>query len=818
MRDIKINVEVVGDEAAKGKLAAVDAVVDKIGATTESAGRTVATFSIDTQKVLAAAAVGLQALDLSTKVNKYVTDAGKIADAMAATGVKSAESFQRIVFAAKLGGAEMPAVVASFTKMNDALGNGSKPTLAALDALGLTFAQLKQLAPDQQFIAIGNAVSQLQDPNKQIALLNDLMGRGGKDLLPAFKAGLEEVGAAAPVMSDAVVAAGDKAGDRFDTLQEQMDTLRARALSPILEMFISLPESVQIGVAGLREFLPSLTSLSLAVMAAGGPKAAFVALTGAITTAGSTALGLITGAGAALGTFLTTTLPAAFTATVAFLGPQGLIALGLLALAGIWAIWGDDITAIVKRVYGAIKEWLADKFAAVVDTVKAKVDAVTGFFRGMYDAVVGNSYVPDMVEGIRAEFGRLDSVMVAPAEGAISKVLSLFSDLKSGGGSILGNLLGGLIGGKGTGGSALDGALGGLATTGLTKAFNAAAPQILNVLGMGLSTTLGAMLPGIGAALGPLLTKGLGAAWNGIKSLFGGPSEAEQQGREIAAAFRSGIADTLTDTQRLEAGNEAWKLSVIGVRDAYLAAGKTEQDALEAMDRLWKAEVRGAGAVQAEIETINRVIGTGTVGAVHAAESAAVSAITVVTETAEERIARLWSVALTGANPNYGTGAGDGSPGIPGSNNVRLIDFLAANINPKGSANYNDIHRWKDVMNLNEFGENITDPGLLAERQNKLDNEARNYIADNPHLFPGRALGGPVTAGRPYRVGEWGAELFVPRTNGTIVPAGAGAGGLSITIGALTVDTSMTEAEFSRRSADALSQELRRRGVRFARA
>jgi len=37
-----------------------------------------------------------------------------------------------------------------------------------------------------------------------------------------------------------------------------------------------------------------------------------------------------------------------------------------------------------------------------------------------------------------------------------------------------------------------------------------------------------------------------------------------------------------------------------------------------------------------------------------------------------------------------------------------------------------------------------------------------------PHLVPGRATGGPVTAGRPYIVGEKEAELFVPAQSGHI--------------------------------------------------
>ena len=40
--------------------------------------------------------------------------------------------------------------------------------------------------------------------------------------------------------------------------------------------------------------------------------------------------------------------------------------------------------------------------------------------------------------------------------------------------------------------------------------------------------------------------------------------------------------------------------------------------------------------------------------------------------------------------------------------------------------------------------------------------------------MPGRATGGPVSAGRPYVVGERGAELFVPSSGGRIERIGGG--------------------------------------------
>jgi phage-related minor tail protein len=47
---------------------------------------------------------------------------------------------------------------------------------------------------------------------------------------------------------------------------------------------------------------------------------------------------------------------------------------------------------------------------------------------------------------------------------------------------------------------------------------------------------------------------------------------------------------------------------------------------------------------------------------------------------------------------------------------------------------------------------------------------------------PGRATGGPVSAGRAYRVGERGPETFVPTASGRIEAAGGGVRNIAITV------------------------------------
>jgi phage-related minor tail protein len=47
---------------------------------------------------------------------------------------------------------------------------------------------------------------------------------------------------------------------------------------------------------------------------------------------------------------------------------------------------------------------------------------------------------------------------------------------------------------------------------------------------------------------------------------------------------------------------------------------------------------------------------------------------------------------------------------------------------------------------------------------------------------PGKAIGGPVSPGRPYRVGERGPELFVPTSSGRIEAASQGGRDIRMTI------------------------------------
>lgn len=122
--------------------------------------------------------------------------------------------------------------------------------------------------------------------------------------------------------------------------------------------------------------------------------------------------------------------------------------------------------------------------------------------------------------------------------------------------------------------------------------------DITKKLGDTLGGALNAMLPGLGALMGPLLS--------GIKKLFSGPSKEELAGRDLVATMEEELAGMANAVQRAEAGNEAWKLTVIVLRDAYKELGYTEQQAMADAERLWKSSKDGGEDAQAVVDELKK--------------------------------------------------------------------------------------------------------------------------------------------------------------------------------------------------------------------
>lgn len=94
-----------------------------------------------------------------------------------------------------------------------------------------------------------------------------------------------------------------------------------------------------------------------------------------------------------------------------------------------WSRGWTAVSEIVGTAVGEIGRWIKEKLAAIFDWLGEKLETVKGWFKGLYDSVVGGSYIPDMVDGIIREMGRLEDGFVKPAEDATKQVGNSFDGL-----------------------------------------------------------------------------------------------------------------------------------------------------------------------------------------------------------------------------------------------------------------------------------------------------------------------------------------------------------------------------------------------------
>jgi TP901 family phage tail tape measure protein len=184
----------------------------------------------------------------------------------------------------------------------------------------------------------------------------------------------------------------------LDASQPFLDVLAGMA-----NTFAAMPKPLQTAVIGIA-----------ALAAALGP---MLIVAGAVVSSFGALAALAGGIGISLAALA---IPVAL-AVVAF---GALVAAGV-AIVDNWRI----IKYEVSRMVDSIRDALVNRFNAIVESVRGKVDAVTGFFRNMYEAVVGSSYVPDMIEGIGQHFRRLHDLMVIPAELATDVVSAEMRDM-----------------------------------------------------------------------------------------------------------------------------------------------------------------------------------------------------------------------------------------------------------------------------------------------------------------------------------------------------------------------------------------------------
>jgi hypothetical protein len=171
-------------------------------------------------------------------VFRAASNSVKFGDDLAKAAQKSgiaANAFTELAHAAKLSDIDLGALSVGLKKMQVTLseaGSGSKSAQQTLTALGLTFARLKDLKPDQQFELLADRIAQLQSPADRTRAAVELFGRAGADLLPLFEQGAAGIRAfrqeaieAGKSFSEADLAKFQEVDIAFKRLNSSIETL-----------------------------------------------------------------------------------------------------------------------------------------------------------------------------------------------------------------------------------------------------------------------------------------------------------------------------------------------------------------------------------------------------------------------------------------------------------------------------------------------------------------------------------------------------------------------------------------------------------------
>lgn len=281
--------------------------------------------------------------------------------------------------------------------------NGSKEVNDKFRQLGISANQLADLPLDEQFIAVADAISQVQSPADRTALALDLLGRTGTRMLPLLRsrAGglkelLEEAQAVGAVISkedaDRATQAGDAISAALTGIKNAIRAVGAAFLPEIQTIkeftgiIIEGAGQVRQWIADHRQLVMAVTAGAVALVAGGIALAGFGIAVSLVGTGIGVAIGLVKGLVAVV---------------LALTTPLGLVAAGLGALGYLWATQTESGQQFVESTKAGLVE--------LAETARTT-------FEGIADAVKGGDFglaFEIALTGIQLEWAKLTRFMTA---------------------------------------------------------------------------------------------------------------------------------------------------------------------------------------------------------------------------------------------------------------------------------------------------------------------------------------------------------------------------------------------------------------------
>ena len=203
-----------------------------------------------------ASAVASGLLDLEDRVEKLGNTADKL-------GV-SFEFIQTLEEAGNRSGVSIESVSSAFGRLQKTLAGADEESKAATEALGrlgISFANLENLSPEEQIRLIGEQLQGIDDPAKRTAAAMQIFGKSGADLLPFF-ANLGPAADDIERLGGALTKVDRRQIDDFGAAIDALSVASSRLGELVLLPFTGLGEGVANGAA---EFLGGVNRIADAI-------------------------------------------------------------------------------------------------------------------------------------------------------------------------------------------------------------------------------------------------------------------------------------------------------------------------------------------------------------------------------------------------------------------------------------------------------------------------------------------------------------------------------------------------------------------------
>jgi hypothetical protein len=379
---------------------------DRLGKKFDTMGRSMQ--AAGTKMTVAGAAI-LSGLGLM--ISKYV-QAGDHADKMAKRTGFATETISELAYAAQIAGADIGALEKGVKRMAKTIvdaNDGMATYKRAFDRIGVSVDDLMKMNPEEQFLAIGNAIGALEDPTLRASAAQDIFGRAGTQLLPLFaegEAGLEALRAKAHelgiVFDEEAAAKAAKLQDAQTTLKESVKGLTFSLAETLVPAVTSLVEKITAVVTKVTEWAkknPGLTKVIMGVVGA----------LGALLTVGGTFIIMLGTMMRSIGSIITMLpkMKAALGGVSAGLAKVGLV--GAAAFVG-WKI---------GRAIGQLK--IAGK---TID------DHIVGKLEGLTDKLAGVNKEAELGVGAAAALEKRQKMLAEASEVAGREITSIHEALE----------------------------------------------------------------------------------------------------------------------------------------------------------------------------------------------------------------------------------------------------------------------------------------------------------------------------------------------------------------------------------------------------